>query len=206
MKLRLALAALAAGLLAALAPAVARAHGDIASDWLTDHDVFFPIRAHVPPDAAARLSALVRLAGDRGYRIKVAEIATASDLGARPEFFGRPQAYALFLGEDISNVYRGPVLVVMPAGYGFYDIGHSVRAARRSLAGLPKPADVTSAAIPAVQRVAAAAGYRLGVPKVAPPKSTRTRDRITIAIVALAAAAVFGGISRARRRVAAARS
>lgn len=205
MTLRLPLAALAAAVLAALVPAAALAHGDIASDYLTGHDVFFPIRAPVPATARARLLALVERSAQRGYRIKVAEIATASDLGARPEFFRRPQAYATFLGEDISDVYRGPVLVVMPSGYGFYDRGRPSESARRALARLPKVADVTTAAIPAVRRLAATAGVPVAVPDVAAPRSTRTRDRLKIAIAALLLAAIAGGVSLARRRAAAAR-
>src|SRR5262249_49953284 len=39
-------------------------------------------------------------------------IATRTDLGSVPSLFGKPKAYAQFLGEEIRSFYTGPLLVV----------------------------------------------------------------------------------------------
>src|SRR5207245_1571519 len=85
-----------------------------------------------------------------GYRIKVAVVATKIDLGAIPSLFGKPAEYAKFLGQELSGYYIGPLLIVMPAGYGIYDGGRSTQAEDAILAGLArsasaKPTDLVSA-------------------------------------------------------------
>ena len=52
----------------------------------------------------------------RGYRVKVAVIASGADLGAIPSLFGKPTEYSRFLGVELSMYYVGPLLIVMPAG------------------------------------------------------------------------------------------
>ena len=37
-----------------------------------------------------------------------------------PVLYGKPQRYANFLGQEIVYYYKGPLLVVMPNGYGIY--------------------------------------------------------------------------------------
>ncbi len=75
-----------------------------------------------------------------------------------------PQSYAKFLGEELSLVYRGPVLVVMPSGVGYYSArGNSSSAA---LQAEVQQSSLTSTAIAAIQRLAAAAGHRLSIPAV----------------------------------------
>ena len=89
-----------------------------------------------------------------GYRIKVAVIATSSDLGSIPSLLGHPTTYAHFLGIELSNIYVGPLLVVMPTGFGIYDQGGSTAAEKRLLAGIrvhgARPDDLTHAAATAV--------------------------------------------------------
>ena len=64
----------------------------------------------------------------RGDRVKVALIYTAEDLGAIPSLFGQPGEYA-----QLGLWYVGPLLVVMPAGFGVYDGGRSTAAAEQVL-------------------------------------------------------------------------
>ncbi len=72
-------------------------------------------------------------------KVKVAVIATPNDLGAVPSLFGRPARYAKFLGLEIEFSYNAALLVVMPAGYGFYKGGHATSGADATLAALPAP-------------------------------------------------------------------
>ncbi len=46
-------------------------------------------------------------------------IASPSDLGSVSVLWQRPAAYARYLGEELSLLYHGAILVVMPGGVGF---------------------------------------------------------------------------------------
>jgi len=119
--------------LAGAAPGLA--DGDPASDALVVQNVFFPY----PTPAAAvtgQLSSQVEKAYARGYRVKVAVIGSEQDLGAVPSLFDKPQEYAQFLGQELQFYYVGPLLIVMPAGYGIYDGGRSTAAEEAVLARL----------------------------------------------------------------------
>jgi hypothetical protein len=149
-----------------LAPPGAQADGDPASDVLLLRNVFF---LYNPPPTAAlqqKLNAEVAAAGRAGVPIKVALIRAPLDLGLVPELFARPQQYADFLGQEISNRYAGPLLVVMPNGYGV----HGVNAAARSAVGrLPRPMsgqidDLARAASTAVATIASASGHPISTP------------------------------------------
>jgi hypothetical protein len=123
---RLAVTALAAALAAAVAPA-AQANGDPASDYLPSADVFLSFSEGVrETPSGKRLLETVASANKGGYRIKVAVIATPTDLGTVGGLFGEPQRYAEFLGQEISFVYRDRLLIAMPAGFGIYDAGRPV--------------------------------------------------------------------------------
>ena len=142
----------------------ARADGDPASDMLVLHNVFLPYETP-SQTAAAELSKQVQAVYAAGYRIKVAVIATNIDLGAIPSLFGKPSNYAKFLGQELSSYYIGPLLIVMPAGYGIYDGGRTTRAEEAILAGLARPAsakptDLVSAATTAVGRLLGAGALK----------------------------------------------
>jgi hypothetical protein len=125
---------IALALLLVITPA-AVADGDPASDTLVTRNVFLPY----PAPSAAAASALareVRTSYVRGFRVKVAVIATESDLGSVPSLFNRPGDYAKFLGQELELYYIGPLLIVMPAGYGIYDGGRSTAAERKVLSDL----------------------------------------------------------------------
>src|SRR3982751_4282060 len=90
--------AVATVVLAGAAPVLA--DGDPASDALIVQNVFFPYPT--PPAAAtSALSAQVEKAYARGYRVKVAVIASETDLGSVPSLFNKPQDYAKFLGQEL---------------------------------------------------------------------------------------------------------
>ena len=130
-------AALAAivGCAATLGASSSFADGDPASDVLFGSDVYLPY----PPPSKTTGQALrnaIASAYTRGYRLKVAVIATETDLGAIPSLFGKPTEYARFLGVELSMFYIGPLLIVMPAGYGIYDGGRSTAAEEAVLSKL----------------------------------------------------------------------
>ena len=56
----------------------------------------------------------------------MAIIAKPDDLGSVTSLWREPQAYAHFLGLELSLAYKGRLLVVMPNGFGFNWTGHSV--------------------------------------------------------------------------------
>jgi hypothetical protein len=149
---------------AAAGAGTARADGDPASDVLVLYNVFVPYEAP-SKTAVAVLSKQVQAAYAAGYRVKVAVVATSIDLGAISSLFGKPTEYAKFLGQELSSFYIGPLLIVMPGGYGIYDGGRSTQAEDGVLAGLArpvsaKPNDLVSAATTAVGRLLGAGALK----------------------------------------------
>jgi hypothetical protein len=151
--------ALAAASAALLAAPPARADGDPASDVLPAADVFLPIPAPSKAESAL-LRSLVGGANSGGNRLKVAVVASRYDLGSVPSLYGRPGAYARFLGTELGMFYSGVLLVVMPSGFGLAQGGGPAPAAEAALDGLAAPgrgADALAAAAGvAVQRLVAA--------------------------------------------------
>ena len=130
----------------------AAADGDPASDVLLQQNTFFPLPAP-GADAQKGLTQAVAAAYGAGFRIKVAVIASQTDLGAIPSLFAKPADYAKFLGTELSLVYVGPLLIVMRAGYGIYDEGRSTAAEQAVLSRLT----VGGASVDALTQSAAAA-------------------------------------------------
>ena len=153
-----------------LAPALAGADGDPASDTLLGENVFYPYSPSVSASLQHTLDAATAAARRSGFPIRVALIASPVDLGVIPDLFGQPQKYADFLDQEISFKAKQPLLVVMAAGYGTQGLDAHSQAV---VAALPRPAggssdQLATAAIHAVATLAAAAGHPLtGVPGVA---------------------------------------
>jgi hypothetical protein len=183
------------------APTAARANGDPASDYLLAQSVFLPFTTKIDNNEVQRLDALLRESQKAGFRIRVAVILSPSDLGTAFSLFGKPQKYSAFLGLELSFVYRDRLLVVMPDGYGYTLNADPDPKATAVLKKLPPPGrDATKeveAAIVAVQRLAAAEGHRLAVPKGG---SSASRDRLTIAAAVTAAIALIAAFVLYRRR------
>jgi hypothetical protein len=161
---------------AALAPGVARADGDPASDVLYTQGIFVPQDAGVPAADVARLAALVRESRRAGYPVKVAVVASSYDLGSVTALWRKPQTYAHFLGVELSLLYRGRLLTVMPNGIGVYHHGRPVTRETAVLSGVAVDrGNLAATAATAVQRLAAAGGHRLAVPVAAPARSRAAR-------------------------------
>src|SRR5438552_3343488 len=132
-------------------------------------NAFFPSPA---PSAGARqaLDQAIAASYAKDYRVKVAVIASKDDLGAIPSLFGKPADYARFLGTELQFLYVGPLLIVMPAGFGVYDGGRTTAAEDAVLVRLKASAssadDLTRSAATAVQALLAAGRPR---PKGRPP-------------------------------------
>jgi hypothetical protein len=109
--------------------------GDPASDYLVTANVFLPTTAQ-STSAEASLAQSVAGVYRRGDRLKVAVVADVTDLGAIPSLFDHPTEYAKFLGLELSLVHVGPLLVVMPNGFGVYDGGRPTLAENRVLRGI----------------------------------------------------------------------
>jgi hypothetical protein len=183
------------------APSAAQANGDPASDYLLAQSIFLPFTAKIDSGSVKRLGLILREADKQHFRIRVALILSPSDLGTAFSLFGKPEKYAQFLGLELSFVYRDRLLVVMPTGYGYSVNGNPDPKASAVLKKLQPPernaTKEAEAAIVAVQRLAAAEGHRLAVPKGG---GSAGRDRLTIAAAVTAAIALVAAFVLYRRR------
>ena len=182
---------LAVAVLIIAAPAPARADGDPASDYLLSQKVFFPFDAKIAQADQQPLVAAVAQATRSGFPIRVAVIFSDYDLGSIAVLWRRPRQYARFLGTELSFVYKGRLLVVMPNGFGFNRPGHSPAAENALLAKIPiapTPDGLAQAATTAVERLAAADGVSVSPPsKTAVPAGRTGNDWVVIGVAIVAA-------------------
>jgi hypothetical protein len=137
-------------------PHAARADGDPASDYLIAQNIYAPVPAPSGAAVTALRGAIAAVYASQ-QRVKVAVIASKADLGAVPGLFNQPRTYARFLGQELRAYYIGPLLVVMPAGFGIYDGGWTTAAEEAVLADLPaggsSATELTTAAANAVRQL-----------------------------------------------------
>jgi len=151
---------LAAALLAGAAPR-ALADADPPSDVLLLQDVYYPYAPKVSPDLQAQLDDVVGRARKAGFHIKVALVASRSDLGAIPQMMGHVVQYADLLQREIAYLRPQPTLAAMPTGFGTSATGAQGPAIVAKL-GAPRTADgMARGAIAAVEQLAAANGHPL---------------------------------------------
>ncbi len=180
----------------------ARADGDPASDFLIVESVFYPYPT-VSPALRHRLDAEAAAAVRVHFPIKVALIASASDLGAIEALFGHAQRYATFLDQEIGYVGSAhpPLLVVMPNGYGVAGLAPQVV---RAVASLRRPAgsssdDLARAAIAALPALAAAGGHPItGALTAAVRGRGSGPSTLLVVLIALAAVASAGAVVAVR--------
>ncbi|MGH2869510.1 MAG: hypothetical protein ACRDNK_18345 [Solirubrobacteraceae bacterium] len=173
-------------LLVAGAPGTAQADGDPASDVLTSQSLFLPQDSRASVRQQAELSALLVEAQRRRFPLRVAIIASRADLGSVGELWRRPQSYARFLGQELSLVYHGSLLVAMPNGFGFVTSGAQSVAPATSGAR-PPGALLPAASVAEIQHLAAAAGHPLSVATVDVPVGSRSADLTAWAVFAIGA-------------------
>jgi hypothetical protein len=151
---------LAAAALGAAAPA-ALADADPPSDVLLLQSVYYPYQPPVSDKLRRTLDKVVVDAKQAGYPVKVALVESTVDLGAIPQLFGRSAEYAPFLGREIAFKSKDPLLVIMPAGIGTYNV---TARAQQAILGIKidtsKQSDgLVAAAIEAVPKMATASGH-----------------------------------------------
>jgi hypothetical protein len=174
-------------LAAVVAVPAARADGDPASDYLYTQQVFVPSDSRVSTRTLGDLARTVAGVTREGYKIRVAVIGSAYDLGAVPALWRKPRTYARFLGAELAFVYKQRLLIVMPNGFGFYWRGQPGTKEYATLSRVSIPAGpdgLVRAAQDAVVQLAAAAG--VDAAPTEPPKPTANRDRLIILLAAIA--------------------
>ena len=187
---------------------LARADGDPASDVLVSQNAFVPSDASTTAGEQARLEAVLVAAARDGYPIRVALIASSSDLGSVTALWRQPQNYAHFLWQELSFAVHAPVLVVMPGGFGLYT-GQSATAREQAALGRTRRAaaggGLATVAVTAVQNLAAAAGHPLPaaivVPEGSPGAGSVGTDVVSWIVFGLGAvliAVAWGASLRAR--------
>jgi hypothetical protein len=177
---------------------------DPASDVLYAQTVFYSFDKLPSDSAQKRLNETVDTATKAGYPVRVALIATPADLGAVTALWAKPRKYAPFLGLELSFVYKGSLLVVMPNGLGYYHHGERAAPAYATLRGVRVASGVdggADAAVTAIAKLAAAAGHRIEVPpKGADSNGHSGRNRLIIVIAGLLVAQVVAVVYVLRRR------
>lgn len=189
-------------LIAAAAAGAARADGDPASDVLVSYNLFLPQDAGAGTAQQLQLTALITAADRRVAPLRVALIASPSDLGSITGLWRQPQEYARFLDSELTLVYRGSLLVVMPDGYGLAGPAAQRPAARHAVAALPPPRRaLVAGAVRAIQRLAQAEGRPLALPAVRSPSRAPGSGPIAwiaFAVGLLMVLAAWGASLRAR--------
>lgn len=188
----------------AVLPAPALADGDPASDYLLTEDVYLPLSPGISTDLGRTITDLLKSTRKAGFPLRVAIIAAPRDLGAVPQYFGRPQSYAPFLESEIAFNTKKPLLVVMPGGYG---VAAMPNGAENGLTGLapPKSAqgdDIGRATITAIVKLSKAAGHPVPAPKL-PKASSGGGGGTSPALVfgvPVALLALGGALAALRRR------
>jgi cytochrome oxidase Cu insertion factor (SCO1/SenC/PrrC family)/thiol-disulfide isomerase/thioredoxin len=163
--------------------AVARADGDPGSDVLVYQPLFLASDSGISVSEQVRLGDLIHEAAKAGLPLRVAVIARPDDLGAVTALWHRPQAYARFLGIELSLAYRGRLLVVMPNGFGFNWPSHSSAPSYTILDHIrtASAAGLFDATQRAITKLTAAAGVHLAPSSSAgaPAKRHTTRDQVS---------------------------
>lgn len=185
-----------------LLPVAARADGDPASDVLLGENVFYPYTPPVSTALTKTLNATAAAAAKAGFPIKVALIASPVDLGVIPDLFNQPQKYADFLDQEISFQTKQLLLVVMPSGFGAAALPP---AAMRTLKTLAAPSgkqsnDLARAAVPAIEKLAAAAGRPIKAAPGSGGGSGSGSSAIILIVLVVAAVATAGALIVSRRR------
>jgi hypothetical protein len=185
------------------------ADGDPASDILVTQTLFMPWDASIQAQAQAQLAATITAANKAGFPIRVALIASTTDLGTETALWKQLHNYAYFLGTELSDLYSGQLLVVMPNGFGLYgpDAGAHTVSGKEAAVTAPTPGTgdhMAEAATLAVQRLAAAAGHSFTARTVrtkAPAASGGGSDWVTwlaLLVGALAILLAWGASLKAR--------
>jgi hypothetical protein len=146
---------------ALLAVPVAHADADPASDILYTQRIYLPFFGQKVSDPNAQtLKKVVDQAWSKGYKVKVALIATKNDLGGIYQLWEKPQTYADFLGRELVFLYKGKLLTVMPNGIGVYQYKQPVAPEKTAVKSVPIANGADGLANAATLAVAKLAGLK----------------------------------------------
>jgi hypothetical protein len=147
--------------LALLAVPAAHADADPASDILYTQRIYLPFFGQkVSDENAQTLKQVVDEAWSKGYKVKVALIATQNDLGGIFQLWEKPQTYADFLGRELVFLYKGKLLTVMPNGIGVYQYKQPVMQEKAAVKGIAVGSGADGIANAATLAVAKLAGLK----------------------------------------------
>ena len=194
--------------LALLVVPLARADADPASDILYTQRIYLPFFGQkVSPKNATTLKQTVDKAWSKGYKIKVALIATRNDLGGIFQLWQKPQTYADFLGRELVFLYKGKLITVMPDGIGVYQYKTNVSGEKQIVGKIKVDPSADGIANAATLAVAKLAGFKPPpLPKVSGGGSggggTPVWELVVIVVggLALLAAMLYFGPRAWRRR------
>ena len=174
-------------ILALWAPAAALADADPASDVLLGSPAFFPYQPAVSSSLQNQLVQELGRLEKKGLNLKVAIIQSPIDLGAIPNMFGHPQAYAEFLEREISFNQPQPLLVVMPDGFGLSHAGAIATLDGLVINRAGRSNGLAQTAMLAVQRIAKEKGkvVRAGQPSASGGSGSASSQLITFAAPAV---------------------
>jgi hypothetical protein len=198
---RLAVLLAAAAVAFALVPA-ALADGDPASDILIARQLFYPYYSNTPKQSVEQLQTTIADANKAGYPIRVAVITSPYDLGSVSALWGKPLPYARFLSLELAFAFKGPLMIIMPAGYGYVDATKPDPAKLALVRTVPigkGNEGLVESADKAVRALATKAGYTLP-PPVHKGGGGSSMDTIVIAIAAVVGVALVAGVEILRRR------
>jgi hypothetical protein len=204
--LRLLAPLLASAVIALAAVTAARADGDPASDILYNGRVFFPFTSSTSSAARDALVETIRRSEKAGYPIRVALIEKPEDLGALTSLWGKPRQYARFLDIELTYFYKGPLLIIMPAGLGFAHYKHKTAAEYQRLAGLQVAEGrdgLALTAINAVSALARQAGQPIAPAALLPDSggtATGTRVLVGVPIILVLLGGIAAGVILTRKR------
>jgi hypothetical protein len=168
--------------------ATAVADVDPASDVLLLDNAYFPYQPRVCTQLRNGIDRLTADSKRAGYPVKVALIASATDLGGIPQEFGRQQEYAEFLENEIGRQTHSVVLAAMPGGLGLAPPNRPEAGVIDKIS-IPNNADsnrLARAVIDAIPRLAQAAGKTVKKPNVGSACTTKSGSSALIFIVPVA--------------------
>jgi hypothetical protein len=187
----------------------AHADADPASDILYTQRIFLPFfGGKVSAAKAAVLKQVVDDAYKKGFKIKVALIGSANDLGGVYQLFGQPQTYAQFLGRELVFLYKGLLVTVMPQGFGVYQYKKSTASQQATLKTIKIGPGTDGLAAAATQAVAKLAHVKIpSGPSTPAGKKSGSSNWTLIGILGggaalLLAMIVLGPMAIRRRRAA----
>jgi hypothetical protein len=187
------LSALIVTVLALALPALASADGDPASDVLASQSLFLPQDGAASFKQQSQLESLLNAAVRSGYPIRVALIASSADMGSVTELWHQPQTYSRFLGQELSYIYRGVLLVVMPNGSAVTEVsphGPTGPGAASAVQAPPGVQGLAAVAMAEVRHLAAAAGHPLPAAVATLAPGAGSGDPIAWLVLVLGAALI----------------